>query len=291
MELFLLRRKTICSLAVVAAAVFTAIRVWQYLWIINISTGFFTTTDSTVYLLYGGLALFFVLAALTSFTDKTIAQARTSFLHSRLTGAALLLAGGVNLFASTYTLAEMIGGFPIKLMQVSETMLGFAASLVLLYFGVLTIARRGISHKFLPLVPLAWVVVRLLNTFRRTSTVLTISENLLTLLSLVALSIYFLYFAFAVAGLFAKTGARWMFLSAVVGAVILIPATLGMLIAASAHAFYTLDPLWYIERIATLSLAPLMLCTAYFTAFEKPDTGEHADTLPPAAPNGDIAAQ
>ena len=275
-----MKRKSICTLAVVAAAVFTAIRVWQYLWIINVATGFFTDIDLSVYLLYGGLAMFFVLAAFTSFLDKTIAKAHTSFLHARLTGVALLLAGGTNLFASAYMLAGIMDGTTIKLVTVSESLLGFASALVLLYFGVLTVGKRGIRHKFLPLVPLAWVVIRLLNDFRRTSTVLTISENLLSLMCLVALCVYFLYFAFAVSGLFTKSGARWMFLSAVVGVTLLVPATLGMLIAAYANAFFTLEPLWYIERIATLSLAPLMLCTAYFTAFEKNEVAKPTAPLP-----------
>ena len=284
-----MKRKTICALAVVAAAVFTAVRVWQYLWIINVSTGFFTDIDGSVYLLYGGLAVFFVLAALTSFFDKTIAQARTSFLNSRLTGVGLLLAGGTNLFASAFMLAGIMDGRTIKLVTASEALLGFASALVLLYFGVLTVGKREIRHKFLPLVPLVWVVIRLLNEFRRTSTVLTISENLLLLLSLVALCIYFMYFAFAVAGLFSKTGARWLFLSSVVGVALLVPATLGMLIAASANAFYTLEPIWYIERIALLCLAPLMLSTAYFTAFEKQQTANPAVPTPEVV-EGDTAA-
>lgn len=282
-----MRRKSICALAVVAAAVFTAIRVWQYLWIINISTGFFSTIDLSVYLLYGGLVVLLVLAALTSFLDKTIAKARTSFLHIRATGAMLLLAGGVNLFASAFMLAGIMDGTSIRLVIASEALLGFAASLVLLYFGVLILSKRGIRHKFLPLVPLAWIAVRLLNVFRRTSTVLTISENLLTLMSLVALSIYFMYFAFAVAGLFSKTGARWMFLSAIMGVALVVPATLGMLIAAAAHAFYTLEPIWYIERIATLSLAPLMLYTAYYTAFEKESSENPATNPVLEGPSGD----
>lgn len=277
-----MKRKSICALAVVAAAVFTAIRVWQYLWIINVATGFFTDIDLSVYLLYGGLAMFFVLAAFTSFLDKTIAKAHTSFLRSRLTGVALLLAGGTNLFASAFMLAGIMDGTTIKLVTVSEALLGFVSALVLLYFGVLTVGKREIRHKFLPLVPLGWVVIRLLNDFRRTSTVLTISENLLSLLCLVALCVYFMYFAFAIAGLFTKSGARWMFLSSVVGVTLLVPATLGMLIAAYSNAFFTLEPMWYIQRIATLSLAPLMLCTAYFTAFDKKEVAK------PTAPSLEV---
>ncbi|MFA9380548.1 MAG: hypothetical protein ACERKO_05755 [Acetanaerobacterium sp.] len=278
-----MRRKTICALTIVTAAVLTAARVWQYLWIIDVVSGFFTTTDISVYLLYGGLALFFLLAAFASFTDKTIARAHTSFLRASLTGFSLLLAGGVNLFASAYIVAGIIDGEAIQLTEISNALLGFAASLVLLYFGFLIITGRGITHKFLPLVPVLWVTVRLLSTFRRTSTVLPISENLLTLLSLVALTVYFLYFAFAVAGFFAKAGARWMFLSAVTGVVLIIPNTLGMLIAAYADAFYSLEPVWYIERVAMLSLVPLMLCTAYHTAFTRtssPDTPQDETPVP-----------
>lgn len=283
-----MKRKSICALAVVAAAVFTAIRVWQYLWIINVATGFFTDIDLSVYLLYGGLAMFFVLAAFTSFLDKTIAKAHTSFLRSRLTGAALLLAGSTNLFASAFMLAGIMDGTTIKLVTVSEALLGFVSALVLLYFGVLTVGKREIRHKFLPLVPLGWVVIRLLNDFRRTSTVLTISENLLSLLCLIALCVYFMYFAFAIAGLFTKSGARWMFLSAVVGVTLLVPATLGMLIAAYSNAFFTLEPMWYIQRVATLSLAPLMLCTAYFTAFDKKEAAKPTAPIP-EVPEGNAA--
>lgn len=284
-----MKRKSIYALAVVAAAVFTALRVWQYIWIIDISSGFFATVDTTVYLLYGGLAVFLILAVLATFLDKTIAHAHTAFLNSRLTGAALVLCGGMNLFASAYQLTGIVNGSSIVLSTASESLLGLAASLVLLYFGTQALLGRGIRHKFLPLIPVVWVVVRLLNEFRRTSTVLPISENVLSLLCLTVLCIYFMYFAFAAAGLFTKPGARWMFLSAVTGVVLLVPHALGMLIAASANAFFDLEPAWYISRLSMLSFALPMLCTAYFSAFDThaPAPG---NASPPPQPQPDSNA-
>ncbi len=279
-----MRRRTICALAVVAAAALTALRVWQYLWIIDVTTGFFTGTDVTVYLLYGSLAVFTLLAGTVAMVDKTIGLARTPFLRARPLGGVLLLTGGATLVRAILAFAGGDYGSTIDLKAIAMNLLTLAAAAVFIYYGCSLIGGRTLNHKLLPLVPALWVVIRLLTLFRISSTVTPISESLLSLLSLICLSVYFLYFAFSYAGFFSASSARWMFLTSLLSFVLIVPNTLGMLLSSFANAFYSLEPVWYVERVADLCLAFIPLFTALYTAFDNGAAEQLTSPETPAQP-------
>lgn len=267
-----MRYRTICGLAVASAAALAALRLWQYLWIIDVSTGFYASFSATIPVLYGLLAAVFIVTFTVSFLDKKFFEETPSLPdHGHALGFILLLVGAVNLFSSAF-------GTPGAFLNASQEpknmiaiILGLIASAVLLYFGVRILSGHPLigSSRFLPLLPASWATIRLLNAFMHNATVLPISENLLTLLSFIATTVYFLYFAFAISGNEGRFSRRCFFISGIMGFVLITTNALGMLAAAAANAFYTLDPYWFITRIADLTVAALMLCTALNTAFTR----------------------
>ncbi|SDM85823.1 hypothetical protein [Acetanaerobacterium elongatum] len=278
-----MRYRTICGLAVASAAALAALRLWQYLWIIDVSTGFYASFSATIPILYGLLAAVFIVTFTVSFLDKSFFEETPALPHrGRALGFFLLLAGAVNLFSSAFGTPDAFLNASQEPKDMIAIILGLIASAVLLYLGVRAVSGHSLtgSSKFLPLLPAAWATIRLLNAFMHNATVLPISENLLTLLSLIAMTVYFLYFAFAVSGNEGKFSRRCFFISGIMGFVLITANALGMLTAAAANAFYALEPYWFITRIADLTVAAVMLCTALNTAFAR---------KPVHTPNAEIA--
>ncbi len=267
-----MKYRFVCGIAVASAAALVALRLWQYLWIIDVSSGFFTRFSPTIPVMYGIMGAVFVISVAAAFADKTFLIDLPSLPpRARILGLVLLLAGAANLFSSAFSTPDAFLNASRDAKTMIAVILGFAASAVLLYYGVRLITGHSLSAsgRVLPLLPMAWATVRLLITFMHNATVLPISENLLTLLSLVAMAIYFLYFAFAVAGTETKLSRRCFFIFGITGFVLIAANTLGMLTAASAHAFYELEPDWYVTRVADLLTAAVMLSTALYTAFAR----------------------
>jgi len=201
--------------SVLAAVIITVpLRIYQYFKLMDPETGFYNTTDFTVYLMYAVLAAASVVAIALPLINKKKIQTVTSckksigFLAVSLVMAVTIIIDSAKILMAYFDLFSTATGMgamnindyvqnqggSIMLMQV---LFGAIAALFFFINGLLVGVGNsdGSKLKILALSPVIWAIFKLLYRFKRTISFVNVSDLLLELFMIVFVMLYFLAFA------------------------------------------------------------------------------------------------
>lgn len=203
----------IASLAALLVAV--PIRVYQYLKLINPTTGFFDETDFSIFVLYAILALAMLICIVISYINHKSLQPVAIGKSSKVfLAVSLLMALGtaidcVSLIAEFSDLAdkapinisreflfEYISSQGGTLTLIEAVFAGISAFYFVLS-GLLSVNNNDSKPRFkiLALSPVVWCVFRLLYRFKRTIAFINVSDLFIELFSIVMAMVFFLALA------------------------------------------------------------------------------------------------
>lgn len=203
----------IASLAALLVAV--PIRVYQYLKLINPTTGFFDETDFSIFVLYGIIALAMLICIVISYINHKSLQPVAIGKSSKVfLAVSLLMALGtaidcVSLIAEFSDLAdkapinisreflfEYISSQGGTLTLIEAVFAGISAFYFVLS-GLLSVNNNDSKPRFkiLVLSPVVWCVFRLLYRFKRTIAFINVSDLFIELFSIVMAMVFFLALA------------------------------------------------------------------------------------------------
>lgn len=203
----------IASLAALLVAV--PIRVYQYLKLINPTTGFFDETDFSIFVLYAILALAMLICIVISYINHKSLQPVAIGKSSKVfLAVSLLMALGtaidcVSLIAEFSDLAdkapinisreflfEYISSQGGTLTLIEAVFAGISAFYFVLS-GLLSVNNNDSKPRFkiLVLSPVVWCVFRLLYRFKRTIAFINVSDLFIELFSIVMAMVFFLALA------------------------------------------------------------------------------------------------
>lgn len=203
----------IASLAALLVAV--PIRVYQYLKLINPTTGFFDETDFSIFVLYAILALAMLICIVISYINHKSLQSVAIGKSSKVfLAVSLLMALGtaidcVSLIAEFSDLAdkapinisreflfEYISSQGGTLTLIEAVFAGISAFYFVLS-GLLSVNNNDSKPRFkiLVLSPVVWCVFRLLYRFKRTIAFINVSDLFIELFSIVMAMVFFLALA------------------------------------------------------------------------------------------------
>lgn len=199
--------KTLFGLFSAAIVLVLPLRTYQYLKIIEPGTGFYKTSDISVWLLYAALALFCLALFVVSLLNKKRIRLSQKLIRKPVNGAACvffaltLIVNAVTRFGDASSLYfdnqnQMImksGVYPLFFEAVF-------AVLAALYLAVLAIGyfngRADPSeYKLLAITPLLWSICRILHRFMRTISFVNVSDLFYELFMLVFLMLFFMAMA------------------------------------------------------------------------------------------------
>ncbi len=194
-------------------------RTYQLLFITEVSTGFYTKTDWSVYALYG-LSL---LAVLVSFIIVNLAKnvpssrddvrKKNAFLAvSSILFALGIIVDSVLAFTSILsgtTSADNFGSVVI------EAVFGVFAAIYIMIFGISHFDGRTsyFQYRFLALAPLAWTTGRIIIRFMKKISYVNVADLMLEIFILASMMIFFLGFARISSGLSNEKSMRSLFAS------------------------------------------------------------------------------
>lgn len=203
----------IASLAALLVAV--PIRVYQYLKLINPTTGFFDETDFSIFVLYGIIALAMLICIVISYINHKSLQPVAIGKNSKaFLAVSLLMALGtaidcVSLIAEFSDLADKA---PINIsreflfeyissqggtLTLIEAVFAAISAFYFVLSGLSSINDNDGKPKFkiLALSPVVWCVFRLLYRFKRTIAFINVSDLFIELFSIVMAMVFFLALA------------------------------------------------------------------------------------------------
>lgn len=203
----------IASLAALLVAV--PIRVYQYLKLINPTTGFFDETDFSIFVLYGIIALAMLICIVISYINHKSLQPVAIGKNSKVfLAVSLLMALGtaidcVSLIAEFSELADKA---PINIsreflfeyissqggtLTLIEAVFAAISAFYFVLSGLSSINDNDGKPKFkiLALSPVVWCVFRLLYRFKRTIAFINVSDLFIELFSIVMAMVFFLALA------------------------------------------------------------------------------------------------
>ena len=203
----------IASLAALLVAV--PIRVYQYLKLINPTTGFFDETDFSIFVLYGIIALAMLICIVISYINHKSLQPVAIGKNSKVfLAVSLLMALGtaidcVSLIAEFSDLADKA---PINIsreflfeyissqggtLTLIEAVFAAISAFYFVLSGLSSINDNDGKTKFkiLALSPVVWCVFRLLYRFKRTIAFINVSDLFIELFSIVMAMVFFLALA------------------------------------------------------------------------------------------------
>lgn len=203
----------IASLAALLVAV--PIRVYQYLKLINPTTGFFDETDFSIFVLYGIIALAMLICIVISYINHKSLQPVAIGKNSKVfLAVSLLMALGtaidcVSLIAEFSDLADKA---PINIsreflfeyissqggtLTLIEAVFAAISAFYFVLSGLLSVNNNDSKPRFkiLALSPVVWCVFRLLYRFKRTIAFINVSDLFIELFSIVMAMVFFLALA------------------------------------------------------------------------------------------------
>lgn len=203
----------IASLAALLVAV--PIRVYQYLKLINPTTGFFDETDFSIFVLYAILALAMLICIVISYINHKSLQPVAIGKNSKgFLAVSLLMALGtaidcVSLIAEFSDLADKA---PINIsreflfeyissqggtLTLIEAVFAAISAFYFVLSGLLSVNNNDSKPRFkiLALSPVVWCVFRLLYRFKRTIAFINVSDLFIELFSIVMAMVFFLALA------------------------------------------------------------------------------------------------
>lgn len=206
-----------------ALLVAVPLRVYQYFKVLEPETGFYSTIDFSVYIIYALLGIAVITAIVIPLINRkkmiTVASVKKSpvFLVLSLILAVTIIidsAGQLMSYFDLYdaaassgsTIAEYVkkqGGTLLLLQAVSG-----AIAAVYFFVSGLSVSlgnSDGSKLKLLGLTPVLWCIFRLLYKFKRTISFINVSDLLLELFEIVFLMLFFFALAQAVARIDVKT--------------------------------------------------------------------------------------
>ncbi len=208
----LLKIPVLSAFAAILIAV--PLRVYQYIKLIDPTTGFYHKNDFSVIVLYGVLGIVMAACMVLSYLNhKTIQPVRVGKGSKIFLAVSLLMALGaavesVTLFSD---FSNLFADLPPYLDQKSLTeyisaqggiiilLQGIFAAISAFYFAISALASQNENPKFkfriLALAPVVWNVFRLLIRFKRTIAFVNVSDLLLELFAIVFAMVFFLAFA------------------------------------------------------------------------------------------------
>lgn len=203
----------IASLAALLVAV--PIRVYQYLKLINPTTGFFDETDFSIFVLYGIIALAMLICIVISYINhKSLQPVAIGKSSKAFLAVSLLMALGtaidcVSLIAEFSDLADKA---PINIsreflfeyissqggtLTLIEAVFAAISAFYFVLSGLLSVNNNDSKPRFkiLALSPVVWCVFRLLYRFKRTIAFINVSDLFIELFSIVMAMVFFLALA------------------------------------------------------------------------------------------------
>ena len=190
----------------VAAVIALPVRTLQFFTILENSTGFFTKTDWSVYLLYAVIAATFLavyvfgLVRRKKLAYSVEAVKRPGFGILSLTAAAGALANAFQSFSflngeTIITYAGKIN--PTILIIAVQSAFAALSAVYFLALGLSCISGNAAASKLriLSLSPVVWSIFRLVHRFTHTISYIRVSDLMLEMLMLSALILFFMAFA------------------------------------------------------------------------------------------------
>ena len=212
-------------LFVFAAAVLAMLptRVYQLLALVETDTGFFSSGDVTVVLIYTLAIIFPLLFMLLSFVSKEVPSPRLPTGKNMLLGvSSLIMAAGliadiISVESKIVPKAQISGKvfFSVLRANIAESggwviFLQFVfAVLAVVYFAVFAVSNLNgkasyKEFKLLALSPLGWAMTRLISDLMREISFIKVSELLFEMFMLVFLMLFFITFARISSGVFTE---------------------------------------------------------------------------------------
>lgn len=196
------------------------LRVYQFMKIIEGSTGFYAIKDASIPLMYCLLAVFCLTPVVLSFSMRkeldivSSKQVRLGEGIAALLVAVTLIINAVQMFAYfseiyysfeitqyTPTLSKYLaksGGIAVLL----ESIFSVISMIFFIILGTANIRGRSVSeYKFLAIAPLGWCICRIIHRFMRPVSYLKVSDLFFEMLMLVFLMMFFLAFAQRLSGI------------------------------------------------------------------------------------------
>lgn len=196
----------------VAAVIALPLRTIQFFTVLEGKTGFFSSYDLSVYLLYGIIAVSVIAFGILGFSKRKklsfnldVTKRPVAGIISLLTAAAvfsdgLIKAGSVMDDGSSLIEYGRMGAVSFnteKLLFGAEALFAVVSAIFFLSLGLVYITGKtnGSEHKLICLSPIIWCIIRMAYRFTRTISYQRISDLTFELLMLTFLIIFFMAFA------------------------------------------------------------------------------------------------
>ena len=194
-------------------------RTYQLLFITENTTGFYKSTDWSIYAIYGLSALAILVSVIIVNLAKNVPSSRDEIKQKNvfLAISSMLFAFGIivdSVLSFTSILAGTAGAENFTSVVV-ETVFGVFAAIYFMLFGISYFDGRTtyFQYRFLALAPLAWTTGRIIIRFMKKIAYVNVADLMLELFILAGMMIFFLSFARISSGLSNEKSMRSLFAS------------------------------------------------------------------------------
>ena len=194
-------------------------RTYQLLFITEASTGFYTSIDWSVYVLYGLSALAILASFIIVSLAKNVPSSRDEIRKKNvfLAVSSILFSLGIiidSVFAFTSILAGTLSADNFSSVVI-EAVFGVFAAIYIMIFGISHFDGRTtyFQYRFLALAPLAWTTGRIIIRFMKKISYVNVADLMLEIFILAAMMIFFLALARISSGLSNEKSMRSLFSS------------------------------------------------------------------------------
>lgn len=195
------------------------VRTYQLLFITESATGFYKTTDWSVYVIYGLSAIAFVISYIFVNLAKNVPASKDDIRKKNpvLAVSAVVFAVGVAIDSIFSLVSILMGQVAVENMSAVwiEAAFGVFAAIYILIFGVSHFDGKSTysQHKFLALAPLFWVTGRIILKIMTKIAYVNVADLMLEIFMLAFMMIFFLSFARISTGLSNEKSMRSLFAS------------------------------------------------------------------------------
>lgn len=214
---------TISFFILIAAILLSVpLRIWQYLNLIDPTTGFYSSNHPTIWIL--AFVLIASSLAIVFFTvrEKNLMGAPMQYGTKSLGMAYILLSGAMTYSCVQKMLFFVSNGKTLKDVVFAALSFLCAVSFVILAFLFIVDKTGSVITRILLIVPVVWSISVLWNTFVGYQTILTISEHLFEIVGFIFIVLYNLSFAFVVSGFGAESHQKRMMIYGSIGSLFCI---------------------------------------------------------------------
>lgn len=194
-------------------------RTYQLLFITEVSTGFYTKTDWSVYAIYGLSAMAILVSYILVNLAKNVPSSRDDIRKKNvfLAVSSILFALGIiidSAMALTSILAGITNADGLGSVAI-EAVFGILAAIYIMIFGVSHFDGKTtyFQYRFMALAPLAWTTGRIITRFMKKISYVNVADLMLEIFILAAMMIFFLAFARISSGLSNEKSMRSLFAS------------------------------------------------------------------------------